>query len=858
MKLGSMFPATKTLAQALPTAVPLSNDAATAVRKGLLEVLKAKKPGDFKIAWPKFKAQEPKDYQVITKVKTLVAYLARCEFTGYGGFDYETAANQQERDRFAWYENDLSIRRMAAKGEAGDDVKLRDKLLQSLEDEYDAARKEHLLTPLDPWKSDLCSMSLSAKPHEARAIFVSHKKGTNLFEPQLGRNEARALLMDTLERHFFTNTKILKVAVNLAFESKLTAKYGKYVLMPVADPFVAWVRITQLTMPHKITNPKKPTSGKGLKPMTFEVFGVHMNEFRAVLDKHGADFYDEVDSDSPDALIYCCEDSDYAVQHEIYWDEVAKQIPTASDIYTTYSAWLHNIEMPFSRVIGLMEYWGMYWDKDLSGVKREEAALMQTKAADEIKRIAKDTLDLDVNPGKSGKTGEIKSLLFDVLKVPASSWSEKTKDPSLDSNAIMDMTFMLENKLLDPEEEKYLGTPLPEGWEAIDPEKDPNLDKATRQRVRIEQRQPHPYREAAIALLDQLKKIQKYNTLLSSHIIGREKYLNEVTDRIHASYTPWTETSRLNSMRPNGQNVPTIQNDEFGIRNFYRAPDGKVLFLIDYAGFELRLMAWKSNDEVMLDIFKHNGDMHRKTAATLTGKAEVDVTKDERKDAKSGNFGISYGGTEHALQKTFKKFMIRKSLDECKLIVDAVKATYKRIPEYQHQAIITSRDTGYAECIYGYMRLLPTINSSNNRARGEDERRAGNTPIQGTAAEIMKRSQTTVYEKIGLDTASKNLSEKVEVWGGFIPELKTLLEEPPMMEHGKTDMISQIHDEIIFQFEDNPCIVKVAGEWVKRVMEVPPVQGFPLPIVADASAAYSWGTKESVETYLERKGLHEK
>jgi len=853
VKLGSMFPPSKTLAGSIPSPKAVADSTSAAVRHCLRDVLKAKKPGEFKVDWPKFKPQEPKDYQVITTVKQLEDYLVRCEFTGLGGFDYETAANQQERERFAKFAAEIETRRAAAKGQAGDDVKLLDKLIKAIDTDYEKERTDHLSTPLDPWKADLCSMSLAAGPNEARAVFVSHKKGNNLFEPSLGRDEARQLLMDTLERLFFTNSKIMKIAVNLAFEAKLTAKYGKYVLMPVADPFVAWVRLTQLLTPHKIKNPKKPTSGKGLKPMTFEVFGVRMNDFKDVLAKHGADFYDEVDSDSQDALVYCCEDSDYAIQHYLYWDYVAKQIPNENDLYKTYSDWLHNIEMPFSRVIGLMEFWGMYWDKDLSEVKRQDAATMQAKAADEIKRITKEALGLDVNPGKSGKTGEVKSVLFDVMKVPAAAWSDTTKDPSLDANAIMDMTFMLENKLLDPDEEKYLSATLPEDWETINTETDPRLDKATRMRVRIEQREPHPHRDAAIALLAELKKIQKYNTLLSSHIVGREKYLNEVTNRIHANYTPWTETSRLNSMKPNGQNVPKMDNDEFEIRNFYRAPGGKMLFLIDYAGFELRLICWKSGDEVMMDIFWNNGDMHRKTAATLTGKAEADVTKHERGDAKPGNFGITYGGTEHALQKTFKKYGIRKSLAECALIVTAVKTTYKRIPEYQQNAIIISRDTGYAECIYGYKRLLPNINSSNNTARGEDERRAGNTPIQGTAAEIMKRSQTTVYEKIGLDTAAKNLGVKVEVWDGFIPELKALLEEPPVMCHGITDMIAQIHDEIIFQFDDDVEVAKAAGYWVKKVMEVPPMPGFPLPIQADASGAYAWGSKVDFDKWVEQK-----
>lgn len=510
MKLASLFPASNTLAKSPTTTVgdPQKGNPVKAELEGLLS--KRKKPGEFTIAWPKLRIQQPKDYEVITTVEQLEAYIDKCETTGLGGFDYETSGDKDHRSQ----------------------------------EDADAR------VALDPWKSDICAMSISAAPDEARAIFISHKKGTRLFEPLKNRDDARNLLMDTLERRFFTNPKIVKIAINLAFETKFTAKYGKYLLMPVADPFTAWIRVLQLVAPQKIKNPKVPYTGKGLKPMTFETFGVRMNDFMEVLAKHDAMFFDEVDADTQDALVYCCEDSDYAVQHYLYWDEIAKQIPNDNPIYKNYSEWLHGIEMPFARVIGLMEYWGMYWDQNLSGVKREEAQIMQEQAQDEIKRITKDALGIEVNPGKTGKTNEVKSILFDSMKLPIAGRSDKTNDPSLDANALLDIIFMLENKLVNLDEEKYLTAPLPENWETINVDTDPNLDKATRQRIRIEQREPHPFRDAGIELLKQLKQIQTYTTLLSSHIVGRESHLNPVTNRIHAQYTPWTETSRLNCSKP--------------------------------------------------------------------------------------------------------------------------------------------------------------------------------------------------------------------------------------------------------------------------------------------------------------------
>lgn len=837
MNLGSLFPGSRTLAAATaPTAAPKVN--ATAGGKlppSLADLTDRKKPGEFNIVWPRMRTQGVKDYKVITTLEELKTYLARCESTGLGGFDYETSGDKDHRE--------------PPKDAEGNTVtgKALDSWTKSIN--------------LDPHKAEVCAMSLAAGPDEARAIFIDNP-GRKQFMPGTDRHEARKLLFDTLEALFFTNTKIVKIAVNMAFESKMTARYGKYILMPCADPFVGWIRCLQLVAPHKISNPKRPYTGKGLKPMTKEYFGVQMNNFQEILDRNNALFFDQVGCDTQDALTYCCEDSDYAVQHYLYWDEIAKQIPNHNDVYKTYSDWLKNIEMPFTRVTGLMEYWGMYWDSNVSEVKRQEATIIQQEAAAEIAALAKDNFNMDIAVGAAGKTKDVKNFIFETLKLPAAAWSDKTKDPSLDGNALMDMIFMLENKLIEPGEEKYLEADLPEGWEAIDPETDPHLDKAQRQRIRIAKRDFHQYKDIGIRLLELLRKIQKYATLLSSHIEGREKYVNEVTGRIHAHYEPWTETARLSSSNPNGQNVPRPDNDVLGVRNFYKAAPGKVLMLEDESGFELRLTAWKGNCPVMIPTFLHNGDIHRKTAATNYGIPEDQVTKHQRSTAKPANFGSVYGGTEYALQQTFKKEGVRKSLPECKQLVNAVLKTYPGIPRYQREAVVKARETGYAETIYGYKRLLPSINSARDYERRQDERRGQNTPIQGSAADIMKRSQNTVYEKIGIDTFYFNQivgngqdTYSLPIWEGFAAETKDLLNVAPFMQHGHTDMVAQIHDEIIAEVDDDPVLVKKYALWQKAVMEIAPIKGFPLPLEAEASVAYSWGDKMSLEKYLDQKGV---
>jgi DNA polymerase I len=794
MKLGSLFGTKpKTLAKA-----PVKKD--TGPGLNLASILPKKtKPGEFLINWPKVKPQQVKDYKAILTLADLEAYLMKCEETGKAGFDWETAASDKTR---RWYS-------------------------QLSEEEQEEQRKAYLKTPLDPWKGDICTVSVAAAAHEARVVPISHKKG-KVFEPDLSREEARNLVLETMDRMLFKNDKIVKVAANIAFESKYTAKYGRYILKPVADPLQMLVRCYQIVAPQKITNPKKPMSGWGLKPSVKKVFGVEMNDFMKLLEKHGVDFYDEIDASQGEGLLYSAEDSDYALQLYEYGDEIAKQIPTYEGCPNkNYSEWLHTIEMPFQRVIGLMEYWGMKWDPVLAQQKREEAAIEQAKAAAEIARIGKDLFDLDINPGKSGKTGDVKALVFDYMKIPVGGYGKT--GPSMDKMALIDMVFMLENKLESLDEEKYLGVTLPEGWEKLDPETDTTLGKEERGAIRIAQRPEHPYKESGLRLIEMLQKIQKYSTLLSSHVDGREKYLNSESGRIHAGYSSFTDTGRCNSFSPNGQNVPGIYNDELGVRNMYVSGPGKIFFFIDFSGFELRLLAWKAGDEVMIDLFNTNGDMHRKTAAELTGKPESEIDKKERKDAKPANFGIAYGGTEHALQKTYKvDYGIRKTLDQCLAAVNAVKRAYKRVPEFQRSIAIDAREKGYVSAIYGYIRMLPGINSTYRGDRNSAERQAANTPIQGSAAEVMKKCQNEVYEAIGRQDGP--------------------------LKHGSTDMIGQIHDEIVFESDDDPEVLTAMAAFVKSIMEQPPLPDFPVPIEAEAEVGYRWGQKMSIEEWLKQKG----
>lgn len=852
MKLSNLFPQTKTLAKTpAPTTKELSASATAAIGKGLAAVNSTAvvklRPGEFKIDWPKMPVQRPKDYRPITTAKDLIEYAKKCELTGYASFDYETAPSDEERRLWDAFVEEHNIRKAQLLGtleavvrnEKPEKalVKSLQKELAALEKAYAERSKDYQATPLDPWRCKIVTVSISANPHESRVFYLDHKAGRLHFEPDLSREAARKKFMDLLDRLIFANNKIIKVAYNLAFETKISASQGKYINMPVVDPFIMLIRCLQVVLPKKVQADERAYAGKSLKAMTKEYLGVVMTEFKTVLGKAKVEFFDELSTDDPDGLNYSAEDSDYGLQQYLYWVEVAKQIPG-------YYNWLHTIEMPFMRVMGLMEYWGMSWDTTLAQEKREEAAARQAEYQEDIRTMARDLFGVEVNPGAAGKTGDVRHLIFDLLKLPAAQWSKLTSEPALDKEALLDMTFILENNLLSLDEEEYLAVKLPEGWECMDPETDPYLGKAERQAIRIRKREPHPYREQGLKLLKIMQKIQKYSTLLSSHVDGREKYLNPVTKRIHHNYGVWTETARCNCFRPNGQNVPRADHDELGVRTMYKAEEGKRFFFIDFSGFELRIIAWKSHDPNMIEIFNTGGDMHRKTAATATGNPESEITKVERTNAKPANFGICYGGTEYALQKTFKTdYDMRKTLEECRILVDAVKTAYACIPDYQRDVVLSARELGYVTTIYGYIRLLPNINSSNNFLRGSDERRAGNTPVQGSASDIIKKAQSSVYDKVGED--SRVYFQRLEDGDDEPTALKDLI-----LVHGHNDMVAQVHDEIIFQMDDEPDRIKTAADWVKATMEQKPVEDFPVPVIAEASVGYNWGNKVDYDKWL--------
>lgn len=697
---------------------------------------------------------------------------------------------------------------------------LRNKKFKELEKLIDVKLKEFKESSFNPHLSYPCAITFC---HEYTNCYFMYITMDNIQE-----------IFDILIKKVFTSKEVLKIAFNISFESKISIAHKGYLVRPVLDPFVVAVRCLQVVDPDRIIDPKRPSAGKGLKEMARDYLGVTMTNFEDLLKQKGVSFFDEIPKYDSEAIKYAAEDSIYSLYLAEYWSEVAGNIIVDShrSPFNTYLDWLTSIEVPFMCVIGQMEYHGMSWDDEqyektykyaLEAQKRnsEDITNLCNEICDKLldKGIPEDLLSTfrDINPGKTGKTNVLKTFIFEILNVPSARTSDKTGAVNMDKESLMDTIFILENNLLSLDEEKYLGVELPEDFSKLSPYQLKVYD--------VLNREPHPFKEECLKLLHYITDTGKYSTLISSHLEGRRKYLSTVTERIHCNYTPWTETSRTNSSKPNGQNVPRTENDFFNIRSLYKAAKGKVLVLVDYAGFELRLMALQSQDSNMLEILNNNGDLHMATAMVMTGKPQNEVTKVERSLAKAGNFGINYGGTEYALQTTLKEMGIRKSLAECEKIVKAITTAYPGVKQYQKDIVIKASKKGYVETVFGYKRLLPNINSRRRDYRSSDERRAANTPIQGSAADIVKRAQILIYEYI-----SDN---------GY---------------HGKVDQIAQIHDEIILEVDNDKDLVEKVMKDVIKIMETEVLEGvsdFNIKLKTDVSIAeYGWGDKISFEDWL--------
>ena len=259
---------------------------------------------------------------------------------------------------------------------------------------------------------------------------------------------------------------------------------------------------------------------------------------------------------------------------------------------------------------------------------------------------------------------------------------------------------------------------------------------STTEDILLKLRDRHP-------LVDKILELRGIRKLLSTYVNALPALINPQTGRIHTTYNQTvTATGRLSSTNPNLQNIPVRTDDGKEIRRAFIPADGNVFFSADYSQIELRLVADLSHDQTMLDAFAHDHDIHAITAARIYHKPLEQVTGDERRKAKTANFGILYGISAFGLAQR-----LNIPRDEAKMLIDGYYTTFPQVRDYIDRSIAQAREKGYVTTLYGRRRMLPDINSRNAVVRAFSERNAINAPIQGTAADVIKLAMVRIYRR---------------------------------------------------------------------------------------------------------------
>ena len=249
-------------------------------------------------------------------------------------------------------------------------------------------------------------------------------------------------------------------------------------------------------------------------------------------------------------------------------------------------------------------------------------------------------------------------------------------------------------------------------------------------------------------IVDLILEYRGVKKLLSTYVEALPQLVNRVTGRIHTSFNQAvTATGRLSSANPNLQNIPVREEMGRRIRKAFIPTDSDhVLLSADYSQVELRLMAHLADDESLISAFEHGEDIHAATAARLFGKTLDEVTPEERRRAKTANFGIIYGISAFGLSQRLE--IPRK---EAKEIIEGYFASYPKVHEYMERVVEKAKEEGFVSTILGRRRYLNDIASHNAVARGLAERNAVNAPIQGSAADIMKIAMIEVHRRFAAE-----------------------------------------------------------------------------------------------------------
>ena len=610
--------------------------------------------------------------------------------------------------------------------------------------------------PDDFYRGDSKASLDPARSHIV-TVSISVAEGTAIVIPVAHKTGSN---LDGEEVHEFlrkllASDRIVKVAHNLSFESKFAAAIGIVIAEPVYDTLAA----AQLTLAGDYTFRKLTDSG--LKPLAKELFGEDLPGFEAVTSgKH----FDELDPSDPETVRYSAADADFALRlyHEFNrWFQ--KFLPKHRTL-------VEHVESPVSVYLGIMNRHGVPVDTALMMRKKTEGEAEMERLRSEIKTVIG-----DVDIGKSCSTTDFKQALFGKLHLPVFKTTATAREAANDEAMQMLSAWCAKHR--------------------------PDL----------------------VGFFKHVAEYRRWAKVISTYINGYLKYYNPVTGRIHPDFFALaTETGRMSCHSPNCQNMPRKANDPAGVRNFIKAPEGHVIVSVDYSQIELRVGAFYCRDERMMETYRAGGDLHAETTSVIfkipveeaMDKENPDY-KERRAIAKNVNFGVFFGIWAKGLQHTLKfKAGIDVSIDDCKRILHNLKAGYPGLERWQDDEKYLAERHMYTETWLGRRRYLPDIRLDEDwPKKSSAERCALNTPIQGTAADIIKIAMVRIL---------RGLSER--------PWLEPIL---------------QIHDELVFIVPEEKT--DEAVRFIRECMEQKPFKEFDLPLVAEASVGPDFGNMRDWE-----------
>lgn len=360
-------------------------------------------------------------------------------------------------------------------------------------------------------------------------------------------------------------------------------------------------------------------------------------------------------------------------------------------------------------------------------------------------------------------------------------------------DALTTEIYMLAGEEFNINSPKQLGVILFEKLE-LKPVKKTKTGYATNADVLEKLRDKHP-------IVNFIMEYRQLAKLKSTYCDGLTAVVNPNTHRIHSVFTQTvTVTGRLSSTEPNLQNIPTRTELGREIRKMFVAKEGYVLVDADYSQIELRVLAHIANDETMINAFRNNEDIHAVTASQVLGIPLEDVTKEQRSSAKAVNFGIVYGIGEFSLAQD-----LHISVKEAKAYIESYLEKYHGVRNYMESIKEQAKKDGYVKTMLNRIRYIPELKSPNYNIRQFGERVALNTPIQGTAADIIKLAMVRVDNRL-------------------------------INEGLKSKLILQVHDELIVEAHKDEVdkVKQILSEEMQGAMELN------VPLKVDMSTGHSW------------------